>query len=518
MAAGTIVPTEQNTGEISPTLVSGFTAVAEGAWMGAAQGADVLEPINLLRRRLSAARERLPTLSAASLARRELTIAEASAVLMSSFLLSALLGAVRQILFNAQFGAGASASAYYAAFRLPDTLFSLIAGGALSSAMIPVLLATRARDGEVNAYRLVNLVLTTLLAFVAVVVIAGELLAPTFVTHVLAPGFNGPTSTLTVTLTRIMLMQPLLLAVGSVATAVLNSRNQFVLTAVSIASHNIGLIGGILATRLHPGFGIYGPTWGVVAGAAIQMLILLPAIATKGHPLRPAWHLRDSRLREVITLLVPNGLAVGVLYSGSIVDTAFASAAAQSAALPAIQNAFLLVTLPIALLGQAVGQSSFPRVAAHAEAGRWDEMRATVLRSLAAVVVLSLPAVAFLLLAGRHVIHTLFEHGQFGTAAGSLTYNVLVSYAVALPAYVAAEVLSRGLIALRDTRTPLFTNTAQVVGRALIMAALIGSAGALAIPRAFAVMATLEAVALGVVLAARIRRRTRQTACPRTSG
>jgi putative peptidoglycan lipid II flippase len=509
VAAGTIVSFDSAQGDTAPAMVSGYSAIAEGAWMGAAQASDVLEPVNLLRGRLARVRPRFPRLGITALFRRELSITEGSVVLMTSFLLSAVLGAVRQILFNAQFGAGSAASAYYAAFRLPDTLFSLIAGGALSSAMIPVLLATRSRDGDDGAYRLVNLVLTTLLAAVALVVVAGELLAPTFVTHILAPGFSASTSDLTVTLTRIMLLQPVVLAVGSVATAVLNSRNQFVLMAASIASHNLGLIGGIVATRLHPAFGIYGPAWGIVAGALLQMLILLPGVAGRDHVYRPAWNLRDPRLREVISLLIPNGLAVGVLYTGFIVDTAFASKASQSAALPAIQNAFLLVGLPIALLGQAVGQSAFPRIAAQAESSRWAELRGTLWRSLIVAVALALPAVAFLVLAGRRVIHTLFEHGHYGSVAGALTYDVLVAYAVALPAYVAAEVLSRGLVALRDTRTPLITNTGQVIGRALIMLALIGSAGALAIPRAFAVMATVEALVLGTVLVVRIRRRAR---------
>ena len=52
------------------------------------------------------------------------------------FLLATLLGAVRQGLFHAQFGAGSEASAFYAALRLPDVLFNLLAGGALSSALI----------------------------------------------------------------------------------------------------------------------------------------------------------------------------------------------------------------------------------------------------------------------------------------------------------------------------------------------------------------------------------------------
>src|SRR6185369_13739051 len=106
--------------------------------------------------------------------------------------------------------------------------------------------------------------------------------------------------------------------------------------------------------------------------------------------LRPrlALDLSDPGLREVVRLLIPNGMAVGVGYAGFIVDTAFASKAPEAAALPAIYNAFLLVGLPIALLGQAVGQAAFPRLAAQAEAGNWTEMRKILLRSLGAAIAL----------------------------------------------------------------------------------------------------------------------------------
>src|SRR5690242_4498017 len=135
----------QDVTEQGPPLLGGYAALAEAAWMGAAQATGRLEPIRVSRPR----RVALPRLSRRSLAgllTREFSIAEATFVLMASFFLSAALGAVRQVLFNAQYGAGSEANAYYAAFRLPDTLFSLIAGGALSSAMIPVLLAARREE------------------------------------------------------------------------------------------------------------------------------------------------------------------------------------------------------------------------------------------------------------------------------------------------------------------------------------------------------------------------------------
>jgi putative peptidoglycan lipid II flippase len=503
-AAAGVAGIRRGPDDAPPLALGGYAALAESAWMGAAQATEVLESL-----RAAPPRPILPRLT--GLFTRELSIAEATIVLMASFFVSALLGAVRQVLFNAQFGAGMEANAYYAAFRLPDTLFSLIAGGALSSAMIPVLLGAVREDGEDAGWRLISLVLTALLAVFTLIVVLGELLAPWFVSGLLAPGFDAPTSALTVGLTRVMLLQPLILAVGSVATAVLNSRSQFLLTAISVASHNLGLIGGIIAARLSPGLGIYGPTLGVVAGSLLQVLILLPGLVgqTGGARIRPALDLADRRLREVVRLLIPNGASVGVNYAGFILDTAFASKAPQLAGLPAIQNAWLLVGLPIALLGQAVGQSAFPRLAEHAAAQEWPQMRRTLLRSLGAVVALAVPALLGLVFLGRLVIRILFERGKFDAAAGALTYEVLVAYAIGLPFYVATEVISRGLIALRDTRTPLITNICQLTGRAALLTLLIGQLGVVAIPAAFAISAAAETIVLGLVLLIKLGRRIR---------
>lgn len=132
--------------------------------------------------------------------------------------------------------------------------------------------------------------------------------------------------------------------------------------------------------------------------------------------------------------------------------------------------------------------------------------------SLAAAVGLALGAVAGLLLLGRLVIRILFERGAFDAAAGDLTYRVLVIYAVALPAYIATEVITRGLIALRDTRTPLLTNTGQLIGRVAVIVALLPAFGVLAIPAAFAITSTLETLTLGAVL---WRKLSRRAAAPR---
>jgi putative peptidoglycan lipid II flippase len=97
-----------------------------------------------------------------------------------------------------------------------------------------------------------------------------------------------------------------------------------------------------------------------------------------------------------------------------------------------------------------------------------------------------------------------------------LTFSVLVAYAIALPAYVATEVITRGLISLRDTRTPLFTNSGQLVGRILLISILLPSMDVVAIPAAFAISSTLETLTLATVLFIKLRSKlqSQQAATP----
>src|SRR5579885_1317393 len=79
---------------------------------------------------------------------REAHVARGALLLMGSFLLSALLGAFQQALFNARFGAGAEASAFYAATRLPNLLYGLVGAREPFSALLPLLVGGRLRADE----------------------------------------------------------------------------------------------------------------------------------------------------------------------------------------------------------------------------------------------------------------------------------------------------------------------------------------------------------------------------------
>jgi putative peptidoglycan lipid II flippase len=438
---------------------------------------------------------------------REFGVAEASVLLAGAFFLSALLGALRQVLLNARFGTGDEASAYYAAARLPETLFTLVAGGALWNALIPVLVGIRRDDGEAAARRLADVVLTASLVVSSGIVVVGEIGAPVFVATILAPGFDEPTTELTVRLTRILLLQPVFLAAGSIAVAVLNARNRFLLPALALTVHNLAEIAGIGVAWVYPSIGIYGPAIGVVLGSALQALVPFVVLWRREWRPRLVWAPRDPGLRAVVRLLVPNGLSLGVGYAGGVVDTSFASRAPEPGAVPALANAWLLANLPVRLVGVATAQAAFPRLATAAAAGAWGWFRRTAARTTAAAVALALPMAIGMVVLARPTVRILFEHGEFGAQAASLTARLVVIYALGLPCYAATEVLTRSLVAMRDTRTPLLTNTIQLGVRIAMMAALLGPLGVEVVPVAFAVSSALETAILGVVLWRRVRRR-----------
>ena len=440
---------------------------------------------------------------------RRFSIIEAAMLLIMGYLASKGLGVVRQTIFNALFGTGMQANAYYAASRLPDTLFDLIAGGALTHAFIPIFLSYEKDRGQREAWRLASLVFNVLLVALTALVIVSEFVAPAFVSRLLVPGYPPAQQALTAALTRVMLIQPLILGLGTVVTAILNSKRQFFLPALSLAVYNVGLIGGLLFSLAIPRIGIYGPTYGVLAAAALQVLVMVPALVKQGVRYTFIWDLRHPGLRQVLRLLIPNALAVAIASTGFIVDTAFISYLPDQASLAAERNAHMLYALPLALLGLAIGQAALPQLSTLAASGRYVRLRMTVVKLIGGALSLSLIASLMMYLLGKPAIRLLFQHGAFGKHSSAVTGTALLGYAFALPAVIATSLLVLSFYALKDARTPLLINVLGLATRwsliILLLRLLTGSHMILAIPLAAGGVGIVESLVLGSLLFIRLR-------------
>lgn len=442
---------------------------------------------------------------------RRFSLAEAALILMLAFLISRVLGVVRQGLFNALFDPSSpEVIAYIAAARLPEVLFNLVAGGALIHAFVPIFLSYEKEKGQDAAWHLTSVVFNSLLVVLVGIILVGELMVPLFTQYVLVPGLPPSDQAITTELTRIMLLQPLFLGLGTVVSAVLNSKRQFLLPALSMALYNVGIIGGLLLVFVFPEIGIYGPTYGTVIAVLLQMLIQVPALIKQKMRYSFVWDWRHPGLRQVVILLVPNALAVGVYSLGNIFDTSVTSFMPDRVSLSALHNADMLQNLPLALIAQAVGQSLLPHLTMQAETGRYFRMRQTAIKVMGVSLLLTIPAMLAMIGLGLPFIRLLFQHGEFGDHATQLTYLALIGFAFALPGTAAGNLIVSGFFALKDTLTPLLTTIYALVvrcGSLLLFFMILPEPWIiLSVPLAQMVSATTEALLLYVILSLRLRK------------
>ena len=449
-----------------------------------------------------------------SLSVRRFSITEAAFLLMLAFITSRGLGVVRQTLFNILFGTGPAANAYYAAAYLPETLFDLVAGGALIHAFLPVFLSHEKAHGQREVWRLTSLVFNVMLVVLTLLVLLGEFFAPAFVQHWLVPGYSPAEQTLTTDLTRVLLIQPLLLGLGTVITAALNSKRQFLLPAVSVAIYNVGLIGGLGVSFFFRDVGIYGPTCGILVAAALQVLVMVPALAKQRARYSFTWNVRHPAFVEVLRLLVPNVLAVAASSVTPIIDTAFISYIPDTSSLSASRNAYMLFALPLALVSQAVGQAAMPQLAALATARKYIRLRQTLVRVLLVALVFSTLAALALWIFGHPAIRILFQHGAFTAHSVYVTRLALIGYAIALPGQAASSLLTLTFYAMKNAAWPLGATILSLLAHlgslVLFFALFTGPYKILAVPLAFAVDGLVASLMLGTLLFLGMRIKARQ--------
>ncbi|HEX7491116.1 MAG TPA: lipid II flippase MurJ, partial [Candidatus Limnocylindrales bacterium] len=281
-------------------------------------------------------------------------IALAGLVVVGGVVLSRLIGWVRTAVFLAEFGgSNPNLDAFYAAFRIPDTLFQLVAAGAVGSALVPVASALLADGEEERARRLIstvgNLMVLALLPLAVVIWIA----APTIVPVILPTDPLHPELLeLEVFLTRVMLLSPILLAVGAVMTAALNALGIFGAPAIAPNVYNIAIV--ICAVALTPFLGVSALAIGVVVGAAGHVLTQAPAIR-RARIWTPQIHLNDPAVRETFKLMGPRALGLGATQIVFLVTTFFAASLHDDGAQSAYFSTFTALQIPVGLIGVPLG-------------------------------------------------------------------------------------------------------------------------------------------------------------------
>ncbi len=380
-------------------------------------------------------------------------IAKAAALVMTLFIVSRMLGLAREMVIGAVFGTSAEYDAYLAAVRIPDILFTLIAGGALGSAFIPTFTGYFAREDAAGGWRLASAIVNLLLVALTAAALLAWLLAPVLVSVVLAPGFTPDQQALTISLLRVMLAAPLFFGVSGVVMGALNARQHFLLPALAPSMLNLSLI--VAVWLLAPRMGVRALALGYVAGAVLHLGIQVPGLFLVDARYRPVLTLRDPGVLEVLRLMAPRVLGLAAVQVNFLVNTNIASRQGEGA-VSALNYAWLLMLLPQGVFAQAVGTAAFPTFAAQAARGERGEMRRTLSATLRAVFFLSLPATGGLVMLARPLVGLLFERGAFSASSTAAVAWALAFYALGLVGHAGLEIVARAFYALHDTATPVW--------------------------------------------------------------
>lgn len=418
-------------------------------------------------------------------------IGRAALIISSAFVASRVLGLLRTSMFAFVFGTSATSDAYLQAFFIPDLIFNLVAGGALSSAFIPVFTKYWVGDrDEKTAWHLassaLNLTVVVMITLAFLAIIFARQFVPLY-----NPGEPPAQLDLIASLMRIMLLQSIALGVGVITSSVLNSRQNFLLPAVGTVLYNVGLIGGLIPgiilaahrTANYNTIAVNAATWGVVLGALLQVGIQIPGLFKVGMHYTFSFDWRHPGVIQVARQMGPRIFNAAMLFLSTLVDRSLILLLVVVVGQTFVQGlitqyyqSLQLILLPLGIFGMSIATAVFPTLAEFVTRGRLDRLRELILETLHGILFLTVPSSIGLIVLGLPIIQVLLQHGAFSLQDAQSTSVPLAFFAVGLTGLAAVEILTRSFYALRDSLTPVIVSIGQFIFKIALSLVLINLA------------------------------------------
>lgn len=380
-----------------------------------------------------------------------LSIGNAAALLIATAFAGQLLGFLRTKLVNANFPTTGphSTDAYFAAFTIPDLFFFTLAAGALGVAFMPVL-SDRLHQGDKRGMWEISTSLMNLLALImAGVAVIILIFANVLIKHVVAPGLSPEQVKTAATIMRLLAFNPLLFTISGVLTSVQQTVGRFFFYAIAPLFYNLSIIISIFAFKHN--IGLVGLGLGALIGGILQLGIVILGLYKLNFHWRPQinWQLPDFHI--VLRNLPPRSLDQGMDQVENIVETHIASGIGTGS-ITYYNNAFILSTAPILLIGTAISTAAFPRLNARLSQHRPDLFRRDFLMVLRAMIWISAPLVVVCYFCRGYLARLIYTNGnqQIATIFGFLTLAIFFR--------IVYSIISRWFYAQKDTRTPLFVS------------------------------------------------------------
>jgi putative peptidoglycan lipid II flippase len=383
-------------------------------------------------------------------------------------LFSRVLGLARDMVLTAVFDVNVT-DAWWVAFQIPNALRQLLAEGAITTAVVPVLTEKLTHDGEEAAKRFFARIRGVSLAALLVVSVLGVVFAEPL-TALFANGFRGRAGEFerTVDLTRVVFPYIFFMGTAALGMAALNANRRFAVAAFAPALLNVALIAAMVGAALAKG-SVQWLAWGALVGGALQVVAQWPELRRLGYASRPSWKL-DADVRKVLRRIAPLTLGVGIYYVDLVVCRRLLSGLG-----PGAQSYFSvanrIVDFPQGIFVMALSTAALPSLSALAARGAKNELTKTWAHGLSLAMFVAIPASAVCVAVPEGVVALLFQHGKFGPDEVRETARALVWQGGAIWTVTAVRQTVPAYYALGDTRTPVVVSAIDLM--ALIIIALV---------------------------------------------
>ncbi|MEM9952298.1 MAG: murein biosynthesis integral membrane protein MurJ [Chloroflexota bacterium] len=435
----------------------------------------------------------------------------AALLVIFGFLASGVLGFIRTGILAVQFGTSEALDAFFAAQQIPEMIFVLVAGGALGSSFIPIY-AQRREEDEAEAWRLASAVMTLAASAAGILGVLVAIFADPIVQFILLPQSPLDVQLLTANMMRLMMITPFIFAISGLIMGILQSHGLFLLPSVAVSMNSIGIMVGALviapliasepflavdaiaSSTALTGNGldtlpvdqvgqssVYGLAYGAILSAVLHLAVQLPGLWSIRAKLRVLPNPQIRGVYEVLKLMGPRVLGLGVVQINFVVNIILASAMIEGS-LSALRTAFTLMFFALGIIGQSVGSALFPTLSTLYAENDMNGFRNRLASAMRSVLYLAYPATVAFIVMGVPIV-SIFERGEWTVESTQGTAWALAFYATGIAGFVLLEILSRAFYALADTWTPVIIGVGAMVSNiilSLIFIQFIGNPDSLA--------------------------------------
>ncbi len=402
---------------------------------------------------------------------RKLAFQTAIFSLLTGF--SRVAGLAREVVAAGYFGTSGAMSAFNFAFLLPNLIRSLFADAALSAAFIPVFTELLEGGKRREAFRLAGAMFGLILAVLGTLTVLVVVLAPIVVPLLTGSKFTPALDVLTTGLSQVMFPIVVLLALNGLVVGVLNAHDHFSVPALAPVVWNLIIIVALVVLQglFEDGERIYAYAIGVLAGTVVQLLMSLAAFRSIGFSMRISFAWRDPRIRQILVLMLPVTIGLGLINFNMLINAVLASEVAESA-YAAINYAFRIYMLPQGMFSVAVATVLFPALSRLAARRDVDGLRSVLGTGTRQIALLLIPATVATLVLAEPMTRLVYERGKFGPESTEMVTEALFWFSLSLPFSGVNLLLTRTFFSLQSPWTPTVLAGITLLVNAIVSYAL----------------------------------------------